>query len=68
VDAPRSAVDTTDVVIMVAPEYNHGMFGVLKNSLDWASRPFGRSVLRGKPVLTMTASAAFTSGVRAQQQ
>jgi hypothetical protein len=40
----------------------HGMSGVLKNSLDWASRPFGRSVLRGKPVLTMTASPAFTGG------
>jgi hypothetical protein len=53
---------------MVSPEYNHGMSGVLKNSLDWASRPYGRSVLRGRPVLTMTASPAFTVGVRAQQQ
>jgi len=44
------------------------MSGILKNGLDWASRPFGRSVLRGKPVLTMTASPAFTGGVRAQQQ
>jgi chromate reductase len=52
---------------MVSPEYNHGMSGVLKNSLDWASRPYGRSVLRGKPVLTMTASPAFTGGVRAHQ-
>jgi chromate reductase, NAD(P)H dehydrogenase (quinone) len=41
---------------------------VLKNSLDWASRPYGCSVLRGKPVLTITASPAFTGGVRAQQQ
>jgi chromate reductase len=68
VRALRSAIDRTDGVIMVSPEYNHGMSGVLKNSLDWASRPFGRSVLRGKPVLTMTASPAFTGGVRAQQQ
>ena len=44
------------------------MSGVLKNGLDWASRPYGGSVLRGKPVLTMTASPAFTCGVRAQQQ
>jgi len=44
------------------------MSGVLKNSLDWGSRPYGRSVLSGKPVLTMTASPAFTGGVRAQQQ
>jgi chromate reductase, NAD(P)H dehydrogenase (quinone) len=68
VRALRSAIETTDGVIMVSPEYNHGMSGVLKNALDWASRPYGRSVLRGKPVLTVTASPAFTGGVRAQQQ
>src|SRR3981189_891763 len=68
VRALRSAIETTDGVIMISPEYNHGMSGVLKNSLDWASRPYGRSVLRGKPVLTRTASPAFTGGVRAQQQ
>jgi len=45
-----------------------GMSGVLKNALDWASRPYGRSVLKSKPVLTMTASPGFTGGVRAQQQ
>jgi chromate reductase, NAD(P)H dehydrogenase (quinone) len=60
VRALRSAIETTDGVVMVSPEYNHGMSGVLKNALDWASRPYGRSVLRGKPVLTMTASPAFT--------
>src|SRR5260370_12916265 len=64
----RSAIDASDGVIMISPEYNHGMSGVLKNALDWASRPYGRSVLRSKPVLTMTASPAFTGGVRAQQQ
>jgi chromate reductase len=68
VRALRSAIETTDGVIMVSPEYNHGMSGVLKNSLDWAPRPYGRSVLRGKPVLTMTASPAFTGGVRAQPE
>jgi chromate reductase, NAD(P)H dehydrogenase (quinone) len=66
--ALRSAIETNDGVIMVSPEYNHGMSGVLKNALDWASRPFGRSALRGKPVLTITALPAFTGGVRAQQQ
>src|SRR5438309_3970317 len=68
VRALRSSLATSDGVIMISPEYNHGMSGVLKNALDWASRPFGRSVLRAKPVLTMTASPAFTGGVRAQQQ
>src|SRR6267142_74462 len=68
VRALRLAIETSDGVIMVSPAYNHGMSGVLKNGLDWVSRPYGRSVLRGKPVLTMTASPAFTGGVRAQQQ
>ena len=66
--ALRSAIETGDGVIMISPEYNHGMSGVLKNALDWASRPYGRSEQRGKPVLTMTASPAFTGGVRAHQQ
>ena len=68
VRALRSVIATSDGVIMISPEYNHGMSGVLKNALDWASRPFGRSTLVRKPVLTMTASPAFTGGVRAQQQ
>jgi chromate reductase len=68
VRALRSAIGSGDGVVMISPEYNHGMSGVLKNALDWASRPYGRSVLRGKPVLTMTSSPAFTGGVRAQQQ
>ena len=68
VRALRSAIEASDGVIMISPEYNHGMSGVLKNALDWASRPYGRSALRSKPVLTMTASPAFTGGVRAQQQ
>src|SRR6201987_224356 len=68
VRALRSAIEACDGVIMISPEYNHGMSGVLKNALDWASRPHGRSVLTGKPVLTMTTSPAFTGGVRAQQQ
>ena len=68
VRALRSAIEASDGVLMISPEYNHGMSGVLKNSLDWASRPYGHSVLRRKPVLTITASPAFTGGVRAQQQ
>src|SRR5437667_12816806 len=43
VRALRSAIASSDGVIMISPEYNHGMSGVLKNALDWASRPHGRS-------------------------
>jgi chromate reductase len=68
VRALRSAIETSDGMIVGSPEYNHGMSGVLKNALDWAFRPYGQSTLGSKPVLTMTASLAFTGGVRAQQQ
>jgi chromate reductase len=68
VKALRDAIATSDGVIMISPEYNHGMSGVLKNALDWASRPYAGSCLLRKPVLTMTTSPAFTGGVRAQMQ
>ncbi|MGY3609632.1 MULTISPECIES: NADPH-dependent FMN reductase [unclassified Bradyrhizobium] len=64
----RNAIDSSDGVVIVTPEYNHGIPGVLKNALDWASRPFGRSVLIDKPVLVITVSPAFTGGVRAHAQ
>lgn len=66
--ALRTAVAEADGVLIGSPEYNHGMSGVLKNALDWLSRPHGKSVLLGCPVLTFTASPAFTGGVRAHQQ
>ena len=68
VAAFREAIAKADGVIVTSPEYNYGMSGVLKNALDWASRPYGKSRLTGKPVLTVTASAASTGGVRAQAQ
>ena len=64
----RAAITSSDGLVIVSPEFNYGMPGVLKNALDWASRPYGASALIGKPVLTMTASPAFTGGVRAQAQ
>ncbi|WP_426418915.1 NADPH-dependent FMN reductase [Bradyrhizobium genosp. A] len=64
----RNAIDASDGVVIVTPEYNHGIPGVLKNALDWASRPLGKSVLIDKPVLVITVSPAFTGGVRAHAQ
>ena len=68
VAALRAAIAEADGLVIVSPEFNYGIPGVLKNALDWASRPYGVSALIGKPVLTVTASPAFTGGVRAQTQ
>jgi chromate reductase, NAD(P)H dehydrogenase (quinone) len=68
VEALRHAIARADGVIISSPEYNYGMSGVLKNALDWASRPYGKAMLTGKPVLTLTVSPASTGGVRAQIQ
>lgn len=64
----RQAIADVDGVIIASPEYIYGIPGVLKNALDWVSRPHGKSTLIGKPVLTMTASPSFTGGARAQAQ
>ena len=64
----RQAIAAADAVVIVSPEYNYGMSGVLKNALDWASRPAYKSVLAGKPVLVVTNSPGVMGGVRAQQQ
>jgi chromate reductase len=64
----RRAIAESDGVVIATPEYNHGIPGVLKNALDWASRPFGKSALIGKPALVISVSPAFTGGARAHAQ
>jgi chromate reductase len=64
----RVAVASANGIVIASPEYNAGMSGVLKNALDWISRPYGKSGLTGKPVLTITSSPATTGGARAQAQ
>jgi chromate reductase len=64
----RDQIAAADGLVISSPEYNHGIPGVLKNALDWASRPHNGSPLRGKPVLIVTSSPAFTGGARAQYQ
>ena len=66
--ALRDAIGAADGLIVVSPEYNYGVPGVLKNALDWASRPGYKSVLAGKPTLMITTSPFPLGGVRAQAQ
>ncbi|MDR6428928.1 chromate reductase [Variovorax beijingensis] len=64
----KAAIAEADGVVLCSPEYNYGMPGVLKNAIDWASRPGFASPLKGKPVLIATASPGTAGGVRAQAQ
>lgn len=62
----RAAVIEADGLIAVSPEYNHGMSGILKNAVDWVSRPGYESILKGKVVLNI--SVSNRGGIRAQNQ
>lgn len=62
----REAIKGADLLIIVSPEYNYSMSGVLKNAMDWASRPYGKSAFAGVKTVFMTCSPAFTGGARAQ--
>jgi chromate reductase len=66
--ALKRAVAECDGIIAITPEYNHGMSGILKNAIDWVSRPGYESVLKNKPVAVMTVSSSARGGVRAQSQ
>jgi len=62
----RTAVETADGVLIVTPEYNYGIPGVLKNAIDWASRPAYASPFRDKPVAIMGAAPGTVGTARAQ--
>ncbi|AHK47345.1 NADPH-dependent FMN reductase (plasmid) [Ensifer adhaerens OV14] len=64
----KRAIDDCDGLVICSPEYNFGMPGVLKNALDWASRPSSDSPLKQKPVLIMSASPGALGGARSHSQ
>lgn len=68
VAALRAAIVAADALVVISPEYNHGMSGLLKNAIDWVSRPGYASILKDKPVSIMTAAPSMLGGVRAQAQ
>ncbi|HTZ36070.1 MAG TPA: NADPH-dependent FMN reductase [Stellaceae bacterium] len=59
-----AAIGAADGLVICAPEFNHSIPGVLKNALDWASRPAFASVLAYKPVAVMTSTRAPLGGAR----
>ena len=60
VNALKRLISTSDGVLTSTPEYNHGIPGVLKNALDWLSRPVFESCFKDKPVSIISSSKAFT--------
>jgi chromate reductase len=64
----KAAIRATNGLLISTPEYNHGMPGVLKNAVDWASRPHRASPLDSKPVALMGATAGRGSTFQAQAQ
>jgi chromate reductase, NAD(P)H dehydrogenase (quinone) len=62
----KQRIRAADAVLIVTPEYNYSVPGVLKNAIDWASRPYGDSAWNGKPAAIMGASVGTMGTARAQ--
>jgi chromate reductase len=62
----REAIADADALLIATPEYNASVPGQLKNAVDWASRPFPESALRGKPAAVIGAVTGSFGGVWAQ--
>jgi len=62
----KEAIRRADALLIATPEHNWSVPGVLKNAIDWASRPPGDNVFQGKPVAIMGASTGLYGTVRAQ--
>lgn len=64
----REMISSADGILIATPEYNGSIPGVLKNALDWASRPFPENALRGKPVAVVGASTGLFGAVWSQAE
>src|SRR5919106_4174718 len=68
VQAIRNSIAAAEALLIATPEYNASIPGVLKNALDWASRPFPDNALRGKPTAVVGASTGLFGAVWAQAE
>ena len=62
----KAKIRAADAILIATPEYNYSIPGVLKNAIDWASRPYGDNAFEGKPVAVMGASIGTLGTARAQ--
>jgi chromate reductase len=62
----KKFIGDADAILISTPEYNYGVPGVLKNAIDWASRPAGKSALNHKPAAIMGCSPGLGGTIRAQ--
>jgi len=62
----KTAIKAADALLIATPEYNFSMPGVVKNAIDWASRPYGDNSFADKPVAIMGASVGILGTARAQ--
>jgi len=68
VTALRQEAARADAVLVVTPEYNGSIPGVLKNAIDWLSRPYGNSALKGKPLAVIGAALGSYGGTWAHEE
>jgi NAD(P)H-dependent FMN reductase len=68
VQAFRHAAAEADAALVVTPEYNGSIPGVLKNAIDWLSRPLGNGALKGKPVAVVGSALGQYGGVWAHDE
>ncbi len=64
----KAKCKAADGLLIATPEHNFSFSGVLKNALDWASRPLSDAVFDNKPVILQSASPGWQGGLRAQMQ
>lgn len=61
----KTQIENSDLIIIATPEYNRSIPGVLKNAIDWVSRPYGKNSFSGKKILVVSASVSPIGGALA---